>query len=551
MKFDPVLIEPRRKAMEDAGLWPGKTFLDYFEAILAARPEARALSAVVVGDATRRALTWAELDALSWRAAAGLHRLGLKKDDVLACQLSNSREYVVLCIACFKLGVVFNPVMPIFRERELLFMLRHGEAKAFVVPKVFRKFDHEAMAEDMRPQLPDLDTIIVVGGAGPNSFEATLLDPALAVDDSLRGRSRQDRAGPNEVCELIYTSGTTGEPKGVMHTANTIFANMVPLSQRLGLGPTDVTLMASPMAHQTGFGYGLMLPVMLGARMVLMDSWDKSVAARLIEEEGVTFTMASTPFVMDLCEAVTALGTDPSSLRVFLCSGTVIPGPIAERARAVLGTKLFSAWGMTEIGVVTTVTPTDPDERSLNSDGFPVPGVELQLRGPDGRPVSPGEEGEIHVRGASVFAGYLKRPELNATDPDGWFHTGDLGTFDQQGYIRISGRSKDLIIRGAENIPVVEVEELLYRHPAVSMVAIVAYPDERLGERACAFVVPKPGETFTFEEMVAFLESQRLARQYFPERLEVRDELPSTSTGKVQKFALRNALKAEYEARKQ
>ncbi|MGD9917760.1 MAG: cyclohexanecarboxylate-CoA ligase [Paenirhodobacter sp.] len=550
MQFDAILIEPRRAAMEAAGYWPGKTLLDYFEECLASQPGTRALTAITVTDHGRRDFTWAELDALSWRAAAGLDRLGLGKDDVLACQLSNSWEFIVLYIACRKLGIVFNPVMPIFREHELLFMLRHDEAKAFVVPKIFHRFDHEAMAEGMRPDLPDLQHIIVAGGEGPNSFDAMLLDPALVADDALRARSAEMRGDANDVCQLIYTSGTTGEPKGVMHTANTMYSNLVAYAARLGLGASDRILMASPMAHQTGFMYGFLLPVMLGARMVLMDSWDKALGAQLIASEGVSFTMASTPFLMDLSTAVEESGADMSSLRIFLCAGTAIPGPLVERAHAILGAKVISAWGMTENGAVTVVAPTDPDARSVHTDGFVLPGMEIQIRGEGGQPVPPGHEGELYVRGCSNFGGYLKRPQWNNTDEAGWFDTGDIARMDAEGYIRICGRSKDVIIRGAENIPVVEVEALLYKHPAVHQVAIVAYPDERLGERACAFIVPKPGQSVDFASMIAFLEGQHLAKQYFPERLELREKLPATASGKIQKFALRNELKAEYEARR-
>lgn len=548
MQFDAVLIAPRRKAMEEAGYWPSKTLLDYFEDCLAAAPGARALTSITTGDGGRHDFTWAELDALSWRAAAGLHRLGLGRDDVLACQLSNSWEFVVLYIACRKLGIVFNPVMPIFREHELLFMLRHGEARAFVVPKVFRHFDHEAMAERMRPELPDLEHVIVAGSSGANGFEALLLDPALVVDDALRAHSARVRGDANDVCQLIYTSGTTGEPKGVMHTANTMYSNLVAYAARLGLSGADIILMASPMAHQTGFMYRFLMPVMLGARMVLMDGWDKDLAARLIAEERVSFTMASTPFLMDLATAVEAGGTDSSALRIFLCAGTAIPGPLVERAHAVLGARVLSAWGMTENGAVTVVSPADPEERSVHTDGSVLPGMELQIRGADGQPVPAGHEGELYVRGCSNFGGYLKRPQWNKTDAEGWFDTGDIARMDAQGYIRICGRSKDVIIRGAENIPVVEVEALLYKHPAVQQVAIVAYPDARLGERACAFIVPKPGQGIDFAGMAAFLEAQHLARKYFPERLELREKLPSTASGKIQKFAMRNELKAEYEA---
>ncbi len=546
MQFDAVLIEPRRLAMEAQGLWPGKTLLDYFEHCLAHKPDSRALTSISAVHGTRSDHTYAELDHLAWRATAGLHRLGLVKDDVLACQLPNSWEFIVLYIACRRLGVVFNPVMPIFRERELGFMLQHGEVKAVVVPHVFRNFDHVAMLEGLRGDLPDLAHIIATGSESAYSFDRLLLDPAL--DDAIaamRAISQRDRGDANDVCQLIYTSGTTGEPKGVMHTANTMYSNLVAYARRLALGADDVVLMASPMAHQTGFMYGFLLPVMLGARMVVMDVWDKVQAAALLAPEQITFTMASTPFLMDLADAVEASGADPSSLRIFLCAGTAIPGPLVERAQHVLGAKIISAWGMTENGAVTVVAPSDPDERSVNSDGFALEGMELQVRGVDGAVLGAGQEGELYVRGCSNFVGYLKRPEWNATDAQGWFDTGDIARIDAEGYIRICGRSKDVIIRGAENIPVIEVEALLYKHPALRQVAIVPYPDARLGERACAYVSLKEGQSFSFDAMKAFLDSQHLARNYYPERLEILDHLPATASGKIQKFVLRDMIRAK------
>ena len=542
MKFDAVLIEPRRARMEAEGLWPGKTLLDYFEDCLREKPQAVALTSIVTATGDRRDLTWTELDALSWRVAAGLRRLGLGRDDVLACQLSNSWEFVALYIGCRKLGVVFNPVMPIFREHELLFMLKHGEAKAFVVPKLFRGFDHETMAESMRPDLPDLRHVIVAGGDGPNSFDALLLDPALEVGADLRAVSARDRGDANDVCQLIYTSGTTGEPKGVMHTANTMYSNLVAYADRLHLGADDTVLMFSPMAHQTGFMYGFLMPVMLCARMILMDSWDKDLAARLIQDERVSFTMASTPFLMDLTSAVEEGATDPSSLRIFLCAGTAIPGPLVERAQRILDAKVISAWGMTENGAVTTTRLEDDDARSFTTDGLPLPGVEIRIVDHDGQPVPNGTPGSLMLRSCSNFGGYLLRPQLNATDAEGWFDTGDLARMDDEGYIRITGRSKDVIIRGGENIPVVEIEALLYRHPAVALAAIVAYPDERLGERACAIVVPKPGQQITLAEIVEFLKAKKVAVNYIPERLEVREQMPTTPSGKIQKFRLRQLL---------
>lgn len=545
MKFDAVLIEPRIREMTEKGFWHGKTVNDYFAACIAAGPDKLALTSISVPSGDRRDLTWAELDRLADRAAVGLSRLGVVKNDVVSCQLPNGWQFVATYLGCARLGAVFNPVMHIFRERELNFMLKHGETKVFVIPKLFRGFDHEQMVDGMLPDLPHLSHVLVSGGEGARDLEGLLFDPALDDEPELAQIVSRSLPGANDVCQLIYTSGTTGEPKGVMHTANTMYSNLVPYADRLHLDADDVILMASPMAHQTGFMYGLLMPIQLQARTVVMDLWDKTISARVVAEEGVTFTMASTPFLMDLAAAVEEAKSDCSSLRIFLCAGTAIPGPVVERAQSVLGAKIVSAWGMTENGAVTLTSPEDPDDRSINSDGLPLAGMELQVRRADGSEAGAGEEGELFVRGCSNFGGYLKRPQWNNVDAEGWFDTGDIARKDAEGYIRICGRSKDIIIRGAENIPVVEVESVLFKHPAISTVAIVGYPDERLGERACAFVVLRPGQSFSFEDMQAFLKEHHFSRNYWPERLEICDALPSTASGKIQKFALRKILSDE------
>jgi cyclohexanecarboxylate-CoA ligase len=301
--------------------------------------------------------------------------------------------------------------------------------------------------------------------------------------------------------------------------------------------------MPSPLAHQLGFMYGIVLPVMLGGTAVLQDIFTAPEMARQIRAEGATFTMGATPFLNDLTEHVAATGEATPTLRVFVSAGAPIPRALVAKARPTLGTAVISAWGMSENGAVTTTRLEDNEERATTTDGCPLPGMELRIVDGEGRLLPPGAEGSLQVRGCSNFAGYLKRPDLDPTDPDGWFDTGDLARMDEAAYIRISGRSKDVIIRGGENIPVVEIEALLYRHPAVAQVAIVAYADERLGERACAVVVPKPGQSIDFGGMVAFLSEQKVAKQYVPERLVVRDAMPATPSGKIQKFRLREMLR--------
>ena len=543
MQFDPVLLAPRRAESIAKGWWHDRTINDALDACLATCPDQLALTAVRSESGDVRRFTYRELARMADRIAVGLSRLGVGRDDVVAMQLPNWWQFTALYLACSRLGAVVNPLMHIFRERELSFMLRHGEAKVLIVPKVFRGFDHEAMARALQPSLPDLRRIVVVDGGGPDDFDALLTQPAWEQEDDADALLHGSRPGPDDITQLIYTSGTTGEPKGVMHSANTVMANILPYAERLHLTHDDVVLMASPMAHQTGFMYGLVMPIVLRARVVLLDVWDPKKAAELIRTEGVGFTMASTPFLTDLTKTVQETGAGVPSLKTFLCAGAPIPGALVEQARQVLGTKIVSAWGMTENGAVTTIRPEDDDVRAFTTDGCALPGVEVRVVDDAGQTLAPGEVGRLVVRACSNFGGYLKRPQWNATDADGWFDTGDLAHLDAAGYLRISGRSKDVIIRGGENIPVFEVESLLYKHPAVAQVAIVAYPDERLGERACAVVVHKPGQHLDFAGMVEFLKSHKLAVQYVPERLVLRDAMPATPSGKIQKFKLREMLR--------
>src|SRR5512140_42082 len=543
MEFDAVLIASRRARSVAQGFWHDRTINDDLDACVASYPDKLALTAVQAESGTTTRFTYRELAAMADRVAVGLARLGVGHNDVVACQLPNWWQFTVTYLACSRIGAVMNPLMHIFRERELSFMLKHGEAKVAIVPKLFRGFDYEKMVTALQPSLPDLKHLVVVGGAGANSFDALLSGPAWEKEPDARGILTRHRAGPDDVTQLIYTSGTTGEPKGVMHTANTLMSNIVPYAERLRLGADDVVLMASPMAHQTGFMYGLMMPIMLRTGAVFLDLWEPLKAIDLIRAEGVTFTMASTPFLSDLAKNVAESGKGVPTLRTFLCAGAPIPGPLVEQARKALGAKIVSAWGMTENGAVTLIELDDDDERAFNTDGHPLPGVELKVLGVDDAALPPGQAGKLLVRSVSNFGGYLKRPQWNGTDADGWFDTGDLARMDEQGYIRITGRSKDVIIRGGENIPVVEIEALLYRHPAVAQVAIVAYPDERLGERACAVVVPRAGQPFDFAAMTEFLKAQKLAMQYIPERLVVRDAMPATPSGKIQKFKLREMLR--------
>jgi cyclohexanecarboxylate-CoA ligase len=350
---------------------------------------------------------------------------------------------------------------------------------------------------------------------------------------------------PNDVVEIVFTSGTTGEPKGVMHTSNTLMASMVPYCERLRISPDVRVLMGSPLGHQTGFLYGMMMPLILGGRTVLMDVWDPGRAADLVKREGITFSMGSTPFLSDLTEVAEVHRSAFATLRVFLAAGSPIPRALVRRATENLGAYILSAWGMTECGAATVGKPDDPSERAYDTDGCPLRGIEVRVVDERDKPLPAGREGRLQVRGCNNFVGYLKRPELYQTDADGWFETGDLATMDEEQYIRITGRTKDIIIRGGENIPVVEIEGVLFQHPKVREVAIVGVPDPRLGERACAVVVPRAKESLRLDELTAFLAEKDVSKNYFPERLLLIDEMPKTPSGKIQKFALREYARVQ------
>jgi cyclohexanecarboxylate-CoA ligase len=536
MKLELGSLPKRRVAMRESGHWLDETLLDHLARAVARTPGKTAVVAAQSEQARERRLTYEELDQLSDLVALSLEERGIGHGDVVSFQLPNWWEFTVLHLACLKLGAISNPLMVIFRERELNFMLGLAETKVLIVPAKFRNFDYAAMAANVQAQLPSLKHVFVVNGEGEQSFDR-LLKPRN--DDEGCKRLRQRKLSPDDVIQLLYTSGTTGEPKGVMHTSNTMLSNLAPFAARLHLGGNDVIHMPSPMAHQLGFMYGLVLPVMLGATAVLQDIFVAQTMAEQITREGATFTMGATPFLNDLTDYVERTDTATPTLRVFVSAGAPIPRALVTKARQVLGAAIISAWGMSENGAVTTTRPEDPEDKTTSTDGKALSGMEVRVVDAEGQVLANGAEGQLQVRGCSNFVGYLKRPELDNTNAEGWFDTGDIARMDEDGYIRIAGRSKDIIIRGGENIPVVEIEGILFKHPKISGVAIVGYPDERLGERACAYVTLKDGVTLAFEEMTSFLKEQRMAVQYIPERLEIVEELPRTPSGKIQKFKLR------------
>lgn len=535
-RFDAAAHAQRMRA---EGFWVDTPYDALLQQTIAATPAKPALVGYRADRSDVRRLTYAELGDAVARAAAALRGLGVQGGDIVAVQLPNWCEFVVVSLAANRIGAVVNPLMPIFRERELSYMLGFAEAKVLVVPKVFRGFDHAAMAYGLQRELPKLQHVIVVDGEGDDSFDAALLSSAARVDAS----PQRPLLAPDAMAVVMFTSGTTGSPKGVMHTTNTLLACNRSLAGRFHLDAGDVMLACSPLGHMTGYAAIMLLGISLGSTVVLQDVWEGRRGVQIMGDEGVTFTAASTPFLNDICETVASgAAPKPHRLRNFLCGGAPIPPVLIERAARELDLKVCSLWGMTESLSSTLTEPERAHEKSATSDGRSLEGVGIRIVDFDGQPLPTGQTGRLLVRGAQMFMGYYKRPDIETFDEEGWFDTGDLAYADDEGYIRINGRTKDVLIRGGENVPVVEIEALLYKHPAVAAAALVGYPDQRLGERGCAFVVLRPGTSFTLADVQAWMAENKVAKQYWPERVEVVVDLPRTPSGKIQKFKLREMV---------
>jgi acyl-CoA synthetase (AMP-forming)/AMP-acid ligase II len=444
------------------------------------------------------------------------------------------------------------------RQREVTAMLRIARAKWFVTVDSFRGFDHRALAAEVvsQPPLQGVRLVILGDPAGVDSaigYGALLARgrddaPSRAAIDALRPH-------PDAVAEIVFTSGTTGEPKGALHTHNTLMAPQLAMAARLGLQAGTVLHMASTVAHQTGFLNGIRLPLQVHGTVVLQDVWSPDGFVQLVAQHRIEVSSGSATFLLDLLRSPALERHDLGSLRLFRCGGGPIPEPLVREAEARLpGLKVVRGWGQTENGVVTMTHPDDPLELRTASDGSVQAGMEIRVVDAQDRPLPVGAEGRLQCRGASMCVGYANDPGLLAASCSGdWFDTGDLAALVSDAAprgpaIRITGRLKDIIIRGGENIPVSYVEDILFEDPRVQEAAIVGMPDERLGERACAFVICRPGATLDLAAMRQHLAAKGVAAPYWPERLELVAQFPRSANGKVQKAALRAQLRESAKA---
>ena len=586
MAFATRLTPAMAARWRGAGLWSDETFASALAERVRATPEREALT-----DGTRR-VSYRELAHGIDRMAARLRALGIAAGDVVTIQLPNWIEFAFVFFALERLGAVAVTVSVDFRSRELEYIMRFADSKMFVCCDQFRGFDHAAMAAELKPRLPSLAAIGIIGGAVPAGM--------VSLDDVVAARAAPAGFVPaamdaDTVMRMAFTSGTTGNPKGVMHSHNTTLAAARILNGDLGLSADDVMMIWLPLGLNWGY-LTLVQSVLAGAKAVLLDRFAPAAALDLIERERVTY-IPTAPASLTAILAEPGLDRrDLSSLRIVVSGGASAPvetirtwrraalaseasgqrghsevrahsasedarkraddtrpepgssarpalaseasGQCGSSARAA-PSALLELLGMLETGYQAYTRPGDDPERVAGSVGVPASHMGLRLVDSEGRDVPQGEEGEICCDGPSVHLGYHNNPSANAEAflPDGWFRSGDLGMIDADGRLRIVGRLKEMINRGGKKFFPREIEEILYTHPQVLYAAIVGIPDARLGERNCLCLVPRSGEPPTLESITAFL-GDSVATYKLPERLELFTQFPFTPTGKIQRHAL-------------
>lgn len=559
MKYDTVLTPQMIKDMTEQGYWKNKTLTDYLNEAVEKVPDK---VAIVYQD---RQITFKELKEESEKLAAGLVDLGIQKGDMVSVQLPNWPEMSLYTLALAQIGAVIQPMHVVYREREMEKFLSFCESAAVVIPDIYQDFDYAKTVQELRPKLPNLKYVIVVGEKAPEGtvLHSDVISQSPEKEKKLKEYLKKSPPDPNDVMFLNFTSGTEGDPKGFMHTHNTLLSGIGKATEMMesfsgGKIATDVMMAHSPMTHTFGF-LNTHQVVIRKITVVLMPKYSPKAALEAIQKHKVT-NMSGTPaHLIGFLNHPELKNYDLSSLRSIGSGGAACPIQLINEIWEKLGCTVSNAYGMGENIVQTMTLPSDPPEVIFETVGRPLVAMGVGLRIYDEKrekELPQGEEGEIAFWGPTLFVGYFKMPELTKatrTD-DGWFFTGDVGRVDENGCLRLGGRKKEMINRGGTKIFPLDIENLLHSHPKIERAAVLGYPDYRLGEKVGAYVVPREGQTITLEEITEFLNEQKVMKYKIPERLEVVKELPLTPTGKVLKRQLEKELaekvKKEDEAKK-
>lgn len=533
------------------GWWRDTTLVDDLRALSITRTDDVALVSHCAESDVLTRLTFGELWDRVNDIAARLISLGVRPLEIVSFQLPNCWEFTAVYMACARIGAVAHSIQMIHREHEIEVALRRVHSRVSITVDRFRGFQYGAAHAALVDKLPELEHVLVLRRTGERSSDRMLLEEltigADATPKNLEALDRR-RVRSDDPEIVMFTSGTTGEPKGVVHSHNTLYASAITALDETELTVRDVIISPSPMSHMTGLLCGVLMPIIGGLRSVLLDVWSPSKFVEILMDEKATFSWGVPTYWVDLLGFPVDEDYRLASLRTIICSGSPIPRSLARAVEDRWNIGFRPNWGMTETSGVTFVSGDADRLRCLETDGRASHGSELKIVDAEGRALAAGTDGRLLVRGPSRFLGYLGRPELtqSAVDTEGWLDSGDIANMDPEGYIRISGRVKDIIIRGGENIPVTEIEDALDRHPAIAEAAIVGCPDERLGERAVAIVrLRNRHDRLTLDDVRSHLAGLGVAKHYWPEMLKTIDEMPRTESGKTQKFVLRSMVANE------
>jgi len=496
---------------------------------------------VFAGDESVTDTTLGDLVANAERVAGALQGQGIGPGDVVAVQLGSTYEGAVAQAAVALCGAVLLPIVQIYGPRELSFILQQSGAVALVLPEAFRGREHAAALFRGMQRPPGLRTVVVVGDVVP-----AVIEGAVSFDDlagSLAGQFAAPALDRDSRAMLVYTSGTTSDPKGVQHSHRSLLAEVFSPTVAIHQGGAERQLAIFPAGHVAGL-LGLLRVLVHGTPTVVLETWDPARAARLVDEYHLTYAAGAPVQLTGLLDEQARGTATLASLREFMVGAAGVPPALVLRAEAA-GVTAYRCYGSSEHPTISTGTVEDPLEKRATTDGRLVTGTEVRIVDDEGHDLPRGVDGEIASRGGELFLGYTD-PQLDvgAFLPDRWFLTGDIGRLDADGYLTITDRKKDVIIRGGENISSKQVEDVLAEHPAVIDAAVIGVPDPLMGERVCAVVVVRPGEELGLEDVRQHFAASGLARQKTPERVEVVEALPRTPAGKVQKFELRRRLAA-------
>lgn len=534
----------QKELYEELGYWGKETLLDYWNVSVVENGNRE----FIVDDQGDR-FTYKNVDEKANIIASYLCNLGIIQGDVISFQLPVWNEFVLITIACLKVGAIINPIGMCYTGKELEYLLNLSRTKVFFCPTWYHKTNYEDMILGGIKKLTSLQHVVLLDNRKKKSGNTITLSEILA-ENSFCENEGVGKIDSNEVAVILYTSGTTGGIKGVMLTHNNIIFSEKFFNKVLGLTKDDVMFMPAPLNHATGFHHGIIAPMLMGGKVVLQNRFESQKAIHQMNLEKCTYSMGSTPFIYDILMEIKKGNKRLDYLRFYLCGGAPIPRDMVECADK-FGIKLCEVYGSTESVPHVFVRAEETLELMGTTSGRPMEGIEVKIVDENRQVVPPGTIGEEASRGPNVFVGYLNDEAATEKDLDdeGWFYSGDLCVADEKGNIRVIGRKKDIIVRGGENLNTNNISDYISKHPDILDQAVIAMPDERLGERICAYVVLKSEKArMDLRELLIYMKMQKIPKRYWPERLEIIDEIPRTDSGKVKKNLLRDDLEKRMKA---